>query len=262
MTTGLSGAGGGGSGPRGYTYGAVIIGLTGRDGVRISRDDVLAQLRRLRFTGWLAPEQDGWLVAMAGDAAVPGDGAVAGRRRGVIGVGEAIAERSGGTVLVLRVVLDRQLLLAAWAGGEEVGRYLSDPSFGLPSGDDTLPDPIGVDHAAGLAAACGRPEQADRLADTLAEELDAETGAIESERLSVVLRLLGLPDWVVAASSLPKDVPTGPRAREMTRLGAGRDGVAGWLSGRAAGVVRRRRPPPPPVGDAPRGGPELDPWLF
>jgi hypothetical protein len=85
---------------------------------------------------------------------------------------------------------------------------------------------------------------------------------IESERLASLLRLLGLPTWLVAAASLPHDVPTGPRAAEVTRLGAGRPGLLGWVRGRATDLVRRRRPPPPAVIDPPRGPTDVDPWLL
>jgi len=62
----------------------------------------------------------------------------------------------------------------------------------------------------------------------------------ESERLTAIVRLLGLPDWIVAASSLPKDVPGGPRAKEFTKLGAGKEGVAGAVSGAVKGIVRKK----------------------
>jgi hypothetical protein len=157
------------------------------------------------------------------------------------------------------VVADRQLVLVAWADGAEIGRYVSDPSQGPEADDDTLPDPLGVSCAAAFAAACGRPEAADELAEVLSEELDPDS-VIESERLTTVLRLLGMPRWIVASASLPGDVPAGPRAHELTRLGAGTEGVTGWVRARAADVVRRRRPPPPVFTDAPSGA-DIDPWL-
>jgi hypothetical protein len=220
-----------------------------------TREDVLAALREIRYSGWLGQPEDGWLVAVAAS----GDGTVAAGRRGVVGVGESLADRLGATVFVFRVVTDRQLLVALWADGEEVGRYLSDPSHGLD--DDTLSDPVGVEHADGFAAACGHPEAAEDLAELLAEELDPDS-VIESERLGRVLRLLGLPRWLVAASSLPRDIPTGPRSRDMTRLGAGVPGFRGRLRGAAVGIVRRRRPPPPAITDAPRRGSDIDPWML
>ena len=241
-------------GPSGYTYAAVVIRV---DDPPRSRDDVLAALRQLRFSGWVGRPEDGWLAAVLAS----GDGTAAAGRRGVAGVGEWLADRLGATVVALRVVRDRQLLVAVWAGGEEVGRYLSDPSYGLEPGDDTLPDAYGVEHAAAFAAACGHPENAEDLEELLGDELDPDS-VFESERLAGVLRLLGLPRWLVAAPSLPRAVPTGPGRREVTRLGAGVAGVLGWLSGHAVNVVRRHRPPPPAVTDAPRGASGVDPWLM
>jgi hypothetical protein len=242
-----------GSGPEGYTYGAVVVRL--EDGP--SRGEVLAALREIRFSGWLAQPENGWLVAVAASGA----GTVAAGRRGVVGVAERLAERLTSTVLAVRVLADRQLLLALWAEGDEVGRYVSDPSREPDAEDDVLPSPLGVEQAAAFAEVLGCPEEADDLAELLAEELDPDS-FIESERLSRVLRLLHLPTWLVAAATLPRDIPTGPRSRDMTRLGAGVPGPLGRLSGRAVNVVRRRRPPPPAVTDPPRGSSGMDPWLM
>lgn len=253
----LGGDGGDLSGPSGYTYAGVGIRMDGSPAGRAgSRRDVLAALREVRFSGWLAPPQDGWQLAVAASGA----GSVAAGRRGVVGVGEYLAGRFGTTVLAVRVIADRQLLMALWSDGEEVGRYVSDPSHGPEAATDTLSDPLGVEHATAFAESCGRPDAAEDLEKLLAEELDPES-VIESERLAGVVRLLGLPRWLVGASALPRDVPAGPRAREFTRLGAGRSGFAGWLGGRAVDVVRRRRPPPPAVINARRGG-AMDPWLL
>jgi hypothetical protein len=253
----LIGRGGDVGGPSGYTYAAVLVRMDGVPSGRPSTGhDVLAELREIRFSGWLGQQEDGWLVAIVRH----GDATVAAGRRGVIGVGEWLAGRLATVTFAVRVVADRQLLIALWVDGEEAGRYLSDPSYGLGSEDDTLPDPLGVEHAAAFAAACGHPEAAGDLAKLLTEQLDPES-VIESERLGAVLRLLGLPRWLVAASSLPRDVPTGPRARDMTRLGAGVSGFFGLVCGRAVDLVRRRRRPPPAVTDAPRGEGDIDPWL-
>ena len=222
--------------------------------VRAGAEDVLTALRELRFSGWLAPPEAGWVVAVAAS----GDGTVATGRRGVAGVGEWLAARLAGPVLALRVVADRQLLLAVWADGGEVGRYVSDPSYGLD--DDTLPEPLGAEHAAAFAAACGHPEAADDLAELLAEDLDPDN-VIESERLDGVLRLLGLPSWLVAVSSLPRDVPTGPRAAELTRLCGGSSGFWGRVRGRVVEVA----PAPPPAPARIHRRPArrmLDPWLL
>src|SRR3954467_15160530 len=67
-------------GPAGYTYGAVAVRCgDGRDG----RDGLVARLRALRFTGWVGPVEDGWVLAVA---ARPG-GTVAAGRRGLLDVG-------------------------------------------------------------------------------------------------------------------------------------------------------------------------------
>jgi hypothetical protein len=242
-------------GPSGYTYAAVAVrtGNTAHGAV-----DLVAALREVRFSGWVAPPDDGWRFAVAAS----GDGTVAAGRRGVVGVGEWLAQRLGAPVLAFRVADDRQLVIVAWTDGDEVGRYVSDPSHGFPASDGVLSEPLGIEHAGAFAALCGRPDSADDLAETLAEDLDPDS-VIESERLSTVLRLLGLPHWLVAAGSLPRDPPTGPRARDLTRLGAGVPGVLGRVRGRAVNVVRRRRPPPPVVTDPPRGrGGDIDPWLL
>ena len=258
MTYPLGGRRGDVGRPSGYTYAGLVVRLDGVPAGRpCTRQDVLAALREGRFSGWLAQPEDGWLVAVAAS----GDGTVAAGRRGVVGVGEWLADRLTATVLAVRVVADRQLLLTLWVDRGEVGRYVSDPSHGLGTDDDTLPDPLGVEHAAAFAAACGHPEAAEDLAELLAEELDPES-VIESERLGDVLRMLGLPRWLVAASSLPRDVPTGPRAQDVTRLGAGVPGVLGRVCGWAASLVRRYRRPPPAVTDAPRGAADTDPWVL
>jgi hypothetical protein len=240
------------TGPSGCTYAAVAVRSE-------RRDELFAALREARFSGWIAPRAErGWLAAVAAS----GEGTVAAARRGVVGVGEFLADRLAAPVLAVRVVDDRQLLIVAWTDGDEIGRYVSDPSHGTPDSDGVLSEPLGVEYADAFAAACGRPEAADDLAEALAEELDPDS-MIESERLATVLRLLGLPPWLVAASSLPRDPPTGPRARDLTRLGAGVAGLAGHVVGRAANVVRKRRKPPPAIVDPPRGrGGDIDPWLL
>src|SRR5688500_10758402 len=87
-------------GPTGYTYAAVLVRVPAGDG-----PPVLETLQGIRFSGWVAPPDDGWLPVVPA-----GDGTVAARRRGVVGVAEELA-RSAGTVLALRVLHDRQLVL-------------------------------------------------------------------------------------------------------------------------------------------------------
>lgn len=253
MTISLPGSGHEVGGPLGDTYGAVLVRADGTD-----VEGVLAALGAIRFSGWVAPPDDGWIVAIAR----PGGGVVATGRRGVLEVGEVLAGRLATTVLAVRVLVDRQLAIAAWTGGEELGRYSSDPSREPGADDDVLSDPIGEEHAGAFASACGRPDAAEDLEEVLAEELDPDS-VYESERLAQVLRLLGLPAWLVAAAALPRDVPTGPRARDLVRLGAGARGAEGRVRGRAADVVRRRRTPPPVIADPPRSsGLGMEPWMF
>jgi hypothetical protein len=237
-------------GPGGETYAVVLVRTDDAGPAK-------ALLQRVRFTGWIAPAEDGWLPVLA----VPGAGAVATRRRGVVDLGATLAAELATTVLAIRVLADRQLALVAWTRDEELGRYVSDPSREPGADEDVLPDPLGDEDASGFAAACGRPERGGELAEVLAERLDTDS-FIESERLSRVLRLLGLPTWLVAAAALPRDIPTGPPAREITRLGYGLPGPLGVVCARAALVVRRRRRPRPVIADPPRGGSGMDPWLF
>ena len=161
--------------PPGASYAAVLA----RGG------EVLPVLREVRFTGWVAPPEDGWVVVACGP------GTVASGRRGVVEVGAALA----GTVLAVRVLGDRQLVLVGWAAGEEIGRYVSDPSYGAEP--DVLPEPIGASSAGPFAVACGRPGVAGDLEELLAEELDPDSVS-ESERLAAVAPRHGLPRRIVA----------------------------------------------------------------
>jgi hypothetical protein len=252
MTVPLSGANSDVGGPIGHTYGAVLV----RADHAVS--DVVAALRGIRFSGWVAPADQGWIVAVAR----LGGGTAAAGRRGIVEVGALLAAELATTVLAVRVLLDRQLVLAAWSAGDELGRYSSDPSR-EPGADETvLTDPLGEEYAEAFAAACGRPDAAEELAEVLGEELDSDS-VYESERLAQVLRLLGLPTWLVAAAALPRDLPTGPRSRDLVRLGAGMPGFAGRFLGGAVHVVRRRTTPPPVIADPPTSaGFTIDPWLL
>ena len=249
------GAAGESAGTSGESYGAILLPSAGSTAPTTAT--VLPVLRGIRFSGWIAPPDDDWLVIL-GD---PGGGVVAAGRRGVIGVGALLAATSA-AVLVIRVRRDRQLAIVAWRDGEEVGRYCSDPSQEPGAGDDVMSDPIGEDHAEDFAALCGHADATDDLAELLSEELDSDS-VFESERLFRVLRMLGLPNWIVAAASLPRDIPTGPRARQLTRLRAGATGLAGVVENAIVRRARRRRPPPPVIADPPRSSmPGLEPWMF
>jgi hypothetical protein len=165
-------------------------------------------------------------------------------------------------VVVARVRLDRQLVLAAFRGPDELGRYSSDPSREPGADDEVLAEPFGVEHAEAFAEAVGRADAAEELAEVLGEELDTDS-VYESERLARVLGLLGLPRWIVAAGALPRHLPTGPRTKDLVRLGAGATGAKGVVQGRAAAAARRRMPPPPAIADPPRADDlGIDPWLL
>jgi hypothetical protein len=235
-------------GPPGYTYAAILLR---------PQDGLPAALREIRFSGWLTPPENGWQIVLPASGA----GTVAAGRRGVTGVAEWLAARMTGPVLALRVVLDRQLAIVVWADGEETGRYVSDPSKEPHADEDLLDEPVGTEAAYPIAAACDHPDAADDLVDLLSEELDPDS-VIESERLGRLLRLLGLPTWLVATAHLPRSIPTGPSRTDLTRLGAGLPGLRGLLASHLTNVVRKRRPPPPVLTDPPRKTSGMDPWLL
>ncbi|QIG39879.1 hypothetical protein G5T42_10605 [Microbacterium sp. 4R-513] len=242
-------------GPDGYSYGAVLV----RPGAA-ERTRVEEVLRRVRFSGWIGPSQGEWLVVL-GD---PGAGVVAAERRGIIEVGGAIAQATEAAVFAVRVRRDRQLAIVAWRDGAEIGRYASDPSQEPGADDDVIAEPVGVASAFAFAGLAGREDAADDLAELLGEELDPDS-VYESERLRHVLRLLGMPDWIVAANALPRDIPTGPRAAELVRLRGGRTGFEGWARHAFIRRLRRGRVAPPAIPDPPRqsegmGG--IEPWMF
>jgi hypothetical protein len=248
----VSGMSPGGSEPEGDSYGAIVIAVGDQPS-----DNVAQTLRGIRFSGWIAPPHGGWHVVL-GD---PGAGVVASGRRGVIEVAALLAESSP-TVLAVRVRRDRQLAIVAWRAAIEVGRYCSDPSQDHDDDGDVVPDPLGAEYAARFAAACERAEVAEALEEVLAEELDTES-VFESERLRTVLRMLRLPSWLVAIGALPSDIPTGPRARELTRLRAGASGMAGVVRGGVVARLRRRRRPPPVIADPPRSTMSgFEPWML
>jgi hypothetical protein len=111
--------------------------------------------------------------------------------------------------------------------------------------------------------AAERPDAADGLAEILEEDLDSDS-VFESERLRAVLRILGMPDWIVAAVALPHDIPTGPRAHDLTRVRVGASGARGVLRDVFVRRLRRRRIPPAVIADPPRQGGMggLEPWMF
>jgi hypothetical protein len=235
----------------GESYGAALV-----RGDSQALPDVIDWLRTLRFSGWIAPPAQGWIVVL-GD---PGDGVVAAGKRGIVEVAALLAGRLGSPGVAVRVTRDRQLALVAWRGTEEIGRYCSDPSREPGADKEILSEPYGAQHAEGFAELLDRPDAGEELADVLDEELDIES-VFESERLARVLDLLWLPRWLVAAGSLPHDIPTGPRAADLIRLRGGAAGMAGRARGVAIHPLRRRADPPPILADPPRSA-GFDPWLF
>ena len=241
-------------GPDGYSYGAVLIAAA---------DDALEKiadvLRGIRFSGWVAPASGGWLVILT----ERGANVVASERRGVLDVGAVVAAAVEPSVIAVQVRRDRQLSIVGWRDGLEVGRYCSDPSLEPGDDDDVLDEPVGVGASAAFAGLAGRAEATDDLTELLGERLDSDS-VYESERLRQMLRLLGMPDWLVAANALPRDIPTGPRARDLTHLRAGIPGAGGILRHVFVRRLRRRRMPRPAIADPPRqtGMDGIEPWMF
>ncbi|MBB6392781.1 hypothetical protein [Microbacterium thalassium] len=244
-------------GPSGYSYGAVAL-AGGADAV----PEVEEALRAIRFTGWVVPPRDGWLIVLG----TPGAGVVASRRRGIIEVGEELAARVAGPVFAFRVRQDRQLGIVAWSLGAEVGRFCSDPSREPDADTDILAEPVGIGAAGAFGQVAGRPEAIAPLTELLGERFQYPWSVFESERLRDVLRLLAMPDWLVAAAELPRDIPTGPRARELTRVRVGRPGARGLAADWFVRRVRRERTPPPVIADPPREWmaslDDIEPWML
>ncbi len=214
--------------PVDYSYAGLLV--------RAGRAPLLDHLADAGFSGYVGPAQGDWVVLVPARLRGP----VTGRGADLEALGADLARRFDQVAVAVSVHRDRVLRLTVWAGPRESGRYLSNPAYGADEDEDILPDPQGVEHAGAFAAACGRPERADDLAEVLGEILDEEE-QIESERLSTVLRLLDLPRWLVAAGCLPGDVPGGPAASEVTRLFRGRTGLPGRARAWLAAPTRWRR---------------------
>jgi hypothetical protein len=240
-------------GPEGHSYGAVIV-PDGQTTPAIVRE----VLSGIRFSGWVSPARDGWIVLL-GD---PGDGVVADGRRGIIEVGGVLADEVAGPLLAVRVRHDRQLALVAWRAGDEAARYCSDPSREPGADKDVLSEPFGAESADVLAELWNQQAAAEELTELLEDELDPDS-VYESERLRSVLRLLGLPAWIVAAGSLPRAMPTGPKPTELDRLRAGATGVTGRSRDALLRPMRKRQIPPPVFDDPPTGfGSGYEEWVF
>lgn len=214
------------SGPSGFTYAGIMA--------RAPRDVVLDTLGAARFSGWVGPQEQDWVVAVP----TRSHGAVARNRMRLPDVARSLADATQGPVIAALVDNDEVLWLWAFDADTDLGSYLSAPSTAFPDDDEAGIEPEGSEVGGVLAAAVGRPEVAEALEEALAEELTEDVN--ESERLTAVCRLLGLPEWLVSSTALPKDVGGGPRAAELTKLGAGRKGVRGSVDGAVRGMVRKR----------------------
>jgi hypothetical protein len=211
-----------------YSYAGLIV--------RADRAALLDELVAVGFSGWVGPAEGGSVVLVCRRLRK----AVTAGGHDLTALAVYLALRLHALALAVDVHRDRVLRLALWDDREEVGRYLSDPAYGADEDDDVFPEPEGVEHAAAFAAACGHPDAAEALAETLAEMLDEEEQT-ESERLWSVLRLLGLPSWLVASTALPKHVPGGPLPGDVTLLFRGRTGRAAAVAAWALGRQRRRK---------------------
>ena len=219
--------------------------------VRAERVSVIDQLSQRRFSGWVGPQQQAWVLAVCRSPTGP----VAGNGRTLTTLAAEVAGALATVVLASRVHQDEVLHLAGWHAAKDLGSYVSDPSVeaaGLPDGDlsdpdgadpygaqEAFPEPQGAWHAPAFASACGHPEAAEGLGELLGQTLDHDS-VYESERLAAALTLLGLPTWLVSAASLPGDLPAGPDRRDLLTLGAGRTGLGGRFGGLAARLTRRR----------------------
>lgn len=218
---------GGRGGPAGATYGGIYT--------TSPREAFVTSLAALRFSGWVGPQQGDWVVAVPTRVR----GAVAGRKMTAADVARAVSAEGGGTAFCALVVSDKLLQIQAYTAGEPILAYYSDPTLFDPYNDELTSDPMGARDAPALAQAVRKPEVGEELEEVLDEYLSESEN--ESERITKVLRLLGAPTWIVAADALPRDVPAGPRAKEFTRLGAGKEGVQGLLDHAVRGVVRKKR---------------------
>jgi hypothetical protein len=214
--------------PADYSYAGVLV--------RAARGELLRHLADAGFSGWVGPQEDDWVVLVPARPR----GAVTATGLDLETLGVEVARRFDALTLATAVERDRLLRLAMWDGSRELGRYVSNPAYGVPDDDEVWPEPEGAEHAHAYATACGHADRAEELTELLGEMLDEES-QIESERLSTALRLLGLPRWLVAANSLPKDVPSGPPAREFVRLFRGGTGVPARMRAWLIGLVRWHR---------------------
>lgn len=215
-----------GEGEPGLTYSGVYVAA--------DRERVLATLAELRFTGYLGPQEGDWVLAIAGNPRAK----VAGKKRRIDDVARDLAASFDVVTLAAEVIKDERLRLWPFDSDHALPSYDSDPADDAGGGiviDDfgnpVMAEGAFVDNeivAAALLATFEVDDPDDALVELLDEDLGEDTN--ESERLTAVLRTLGLPTWIVSSDSLPRRVPGGPDRDQVTRLGAGRTGVKGRLA--------------------------------
>lgn len=218
-----------GEGSAGFSYSGVYIAAT--------RDHVLACLGELRFTGYVGPQEADWVLAIAGNPL----GKVARGKRRIADVARDLATTLETVTLAVEVDKDARLRMWGFDGVDELPGYDSNPpdpdahggglqldDFGNPVMTSVFVDNEDVARALAVTFPSGSSSE-DERADELAEMLDDDLGedTSESERLTGILRILGLPTWIVSSDSLPRRVPGGPDKDQVTRLGAGKPGVQG-----------------------------------
>ncbi|GAB2623450.1 hypothetical protein GCM10027067_39650 [Pseudactinotalea suaedae] len=211
------------------------------------RDRVIAALGELRFTGYIGPQEGTWVLSIAGNPL----GKVAGQKRRIHDVARDLAATLDVVTLAAEVSQDSRLRVWAFDGEDALPSYDSHPPEEDEAGGMALDDfgnPIMsggggfVDNemvAVSLLSTFGAEDPDGTLGELLDEDLGEDTN--ESERLTSVLRVLGLPTWIVSSDSLPRRVPGGPDKGEMLRLGAGKPGVQGFF----ADALRRPARPRP-----------------
>lgn len=230
-----------GEGEAGLSYSGVYAAA--------ERDHVIAALGEMRFTGYIGPQEGTWVLAVAGNPLAK----VAGKKRRIDDVARELAATLEVVTLAAEVEKDSRLRLWGFDGAEVLPPYDSDP----PDDDEGEPGGIVLDDfgnpvmdggggfmdaemvAVSLLSAFNAEDEEGKLGELLEEELGEDTN--ESERLTAVLRVLGLPTWIVSSDSLPRRVPGGPDRDEVLRLGAGKPGVQGWF----ADALRRPVRPKP-----------------
>ncbi|MFV0425407.1 MAG: hypothetical protein ACK5KU_00030 [Beutenbergiaceae bacterium] len=198
--------------------------------IRAERGAILATLGELRFTGWVGPQEQDWVLSVAGNPL----GKIARNKRRFDDVTADVANTLRTIAIGVEVERDRRLQIVAYAAEHALPRYDSSPpepdedamdidDFGNPVMEVADTDAIGSELARLLQIS---DEEA--LMTLLEEDLGSSTS--ESERLLKLLRLAQLPTWLVSSDSLPRNVPGGPRKGEVIRLGAGKPGAQGRVN--------------------------------